>query len=234
MATGTFTIHIPSIDYTGRLPESTCYTDANKSGFDRGTYSVDSSFEYVVDGSGLFTIKYLDSTGYTAWHVCSQNGYNLSVQFSKDGSTGWEDIATSFVDGWTDCYDLTLTVPRLEKELAQKLNPVVIPETGYIRLFTWTLRACPDSDFPNAYPNEAGAASEADPIYIVLDYTPMAVKHGDSWDSCNRTNGRLRARKDGAWGDTNLKTIDGGTGTTDPPSLRRNSTWYNQNKRGAE
>ena len=228
MATGTLTIHVPSIDYTGRAASGTCYTDANKSAFNRGTMYADSTFNWTVDGSGLFTISLVGTTGTTAWYVESVNGYWLRCEYSTDG-VNWATIGTEASVGAG-----TYHVVDLTETLASQLTPFIIRQTGYIRLFTYTIRACPTSDRPNAYPNDEGAASEADPIYIVLDYTPMAVKHGDSWNSCNRTNGRLRARKDGAWGDTNLKTIDGGTGTTDPPSLRRNSTWYNQNKRGAE
>lgn len=63
---------------------------------------------------------------------------------------------------------------------------------------------------------------------------PGAVLDGNgTWLSHNRTGGDLRIWNGSRW-TSNLENVDGGTGLGDPPSIYRDSKWYNQRTFGKE
>ena len=63
-------------------------------------------------------------------------------------------------------------------------------------------------------------------------YRPGERKISGTWTSTNRQAGACERKTNGYWDD--LRTIDGGTGTGDPPSRKSSGTWYNQRKCGQE
>ena len=63
-------------------------------------------------------------------------------------------------------------------------------------------------------------------------YRPGERKISGTWTSTNRQAGACERKTNGHWDD--LRTIDGGTGTGDPPSRKSSGTWYNQRKLGQE
>lgn len=63
-------------------------------------------------------------------------------------------------------------------------------------------------------------------------YRPGERKVSGTWRSHNRSGGACERKTNGSWAE--LRTIDGGTGTNDPPSRKQNGTWYNQRKIGVE
>lgn len=63
-----------------------------------------------------------------------------------------------------------------------------------------------------------------------FDYRPMAVWNGYNWASCNRSLGWM-----GVWDGSDFvecRTENYPNGTGNPPTLYRNSNWYNQAKTG--
>lgn len=66
------------------------------------------------------------------------------------------------------------------------------------------------------------------------DYIPGKVWDGSQWLSHNRaTNGHVKIWNGSSWsGD--LRTVDGGTGTNNPPLIRHGSDWKNMRKIGNE
>ena len=68
--------------------------------------------------------------------------------------------------------------------------------------------------------------------WFQLDYRPGATWGGSSWLSHNRADGAADVRTASAW--QTMRTVDGGTGTGNPPLLRDTSSWKNQRKVGAE
>lgn len=66
---------------------------------------------------------------------------------------------------------------------------------------------------------------------LPADYRPGQRKLSGTWYSHNR-NGGVCSRKVGSW--TELRTLDGGSGTGNPPSRKASGVWYNQRKVGQE
>lgn len=63
-------------------------------------------------------------------------------------------------------------------------------------------------------------------------YRPGERKVSGVWSSHNRSGGACERKENGTW--VELRTIDGGVGTSDPPSRKTSDTWYNQRKTGTE
>ena len=62
-------------------------------------------------------------------------------------------------------------------------------------------------------------------------YRPGERKVEGAWKTHNRSGGACERKVNGSW--VEMRTIDGGTGTNDPPSRKTSGTWYNQRKVGA-
>lgn len=62
------------------------------------------------------------------------------------------------------------------------------------------------------------------------DYRPGQCLHGGTWKSHDRSGGSANVLVNGTW--TEMRTIDGGTGQGNPPSMRTNNSWYNQRQIG--
>lgn len=227
---GTITITLKSIDYTGALPSGTCYSSGNAGSFGRGHRTLNTTLNWVVNDSNMLSVSYGSSSGSTGWYVCSVNGYHLEIQFSENGNN-WTTIASSFTNDYQTCVPSRTTV-GMAQELVGALSPVVLTKSGYIRVYTWTPHACPTSDLPNAYPTQYGSQAVAVPIYIEVDYRPGEVLTNGTWKSTNRSAGKCHLRSGGSW--VEMKTSDGGTGTGNPPSRRTSGTWKNQYKIGSD
>lgn len=63
------------------------------------------------------------------------------------------------------------------------------------------------------------------------DYRPGERKINGIWQSHNRDGGACRRKVNGTW--IELRTLDGGVGTGNPPSIKTNNVWVNQKKLGA-
>lgn len=65
--------------------------------------------------------------------------------------------------------------------------------------------------------------------WFQLDYRPGQRKISGTWSSHNRSAGVANRIGYGT-----MRTVDGGSGTGNPPSRKTSGTWYNQRKLGAE
>ena len=65
-----------------------------------------------------------------------------------------------------------------------------------------------------------------------FDYRPGNVRYGGHWKSTNRDGGKCHIRQGGQW--VEMRTIDGGSGTNDPPKRRSGGVWKNQYLIGEE
>lgn len=86
-------------------------------------------------------------------------------------------------------------------------------------------------------PGDSLTLTSAAPTAVLVaqwldSYHPGQRKISGTWSSLNRTGGLCRRKVNGSYDD--LRTIDGGTGTGDPPSRKTSGTWYNQRKCGQE
>lgn len=66
---------------------------------------------------------------------------------------------------------------------------------------------------------------------LPADYRPGERKISGTWQSHNRSGGVCSRKVNGSW--VELRTLNGGVGTGNPPSRKTNGTWYNQRKVGA-
>lgn len=66
---------------------------------------------------------------------------------------------------------------------------------------------------------------------IMFDYRPGERKISGTWYSHNRGNGGWAERKNGSWYE--MRTVDGGSGSGDPPERKISGSWKNQSKLGA-
>lgn len=66
--------------------------------------------------------------------------------------------------------------------------------------------------------------------WFELDYRPGAVWGGSAWLSHNRSSGAADVRTASAW--QTMRTIDGGSGSGNPPTLRNASAFKNMRKVG--
>lgn len=64
------------------------------------------------------------------------------------------------------------------------------------------------------------------------DYRPGMVWNGSNWMSCNRSTGVCQIWNGTAWEE--MRTLDGGVGTENPPLSYNGSEWVNQSKIGQE
>ena len=229
-SSGTVTIKLQSIDYTGRAASGTCYSSSNKGYFNRGELKLNTTINWTVNNSNVITFSHKTSTGDTSWYVCAQAGFTLAIQFSTDG-TNWTTIASSHTDNYRTCVS-SKTVVTMVKELITGLQPFVMTRSGYIRVYTYTSSACPTSDLPHAYPTGAGSQAVAVPIYIEVDYRPGQILKNDTWKSTNATNGHADIMSNDAW--VEMKTSGGGTDTGNPPEIMANDAWVNMRKLGSE
>lgn len=63
------------------------------------------------------------------------------------------------------------------------------------------------------------------------DYRPGQCLHSGTWESHNRSGGSANVLRSGTW--TEMRTLNGGDASGDPPTIRTNGDWKNQRKIGA-
>lgn len=68
--------------------------------------------------------------------------------------------------------------------------------------------------------------------WFELDYRPGAVWNGSNWLSHNRASGVANIRTSSAW--QTMRTVDGGTGTDNPPLIKHSSGWRNMRRVGQD
>lgn len=115
--------------------------------------------------------------------------------------------------------------------------------SGSVNLGTYTFTLAPGQNLTRNtlyIHNQTVGSSSYDDIWagvqfqnpLPADYRPGQRKLSGTWYSHNRNNGVCSRKVSGSW--TELRTLDGGTGTGNPPSRKTSGTWYNQRKIGAE
>lgn len=116
-----------------------------------------------------------------------------------------------------------------------------IPSYGSYKFLGWSLTQIPGSGTAadvDYNPGNAIILYETNPqitLYAVWehDYRPGAVYNGSNdWLSHNRSAGRADIYDGSTW--NTMRTLDGGTGTGNPPEIYDGTTWHNMRKIGTE
>lgn len=228
-------VNLQSVDYTGALASGTCYTAANAGSFGRNRYSITPTVNMVVDDNNLLTFSWGGYTGSSAWYVCSVNGYHLDVQFSPNNAD-WRTISSSYMnEAKTQSCDGVYRAWQMLQDLTNMLTSVQLTEPGYLRIITWTERACPTTDLPNAYPNQVASEAVAAEIHIDVktDYRPGETWVNGRWMSHDRTDGdALLCLGGNNWREMRTEEYKGGR--LRAPIIYRGGDWTNMAKIGAE
>lgn len=111
----------------------------------------------------------------------------------------------------------------------------VVPTRTWHRFEGWSTNSSASS--PSYHGGDNFTVQKSNPtrtLYAVWTefYRPGEHRVGGTWRSHNRSGGACERKVSGTW--TEMRTIDGGVGTNDPPSRKTSGTWYNQRKIGAE
>lgn len=172
------TVGAGMVSTCGAMPSGTCYTTGNAWAFGRGHVTNNVIFNYSVNDSGLFSVSYRGVTG-PNWYVCATAGYYIDVDFSTDNAN-WTNIMHSHVSNWPCPPSITshYLVSNIANTVAAGLTPVVLTQSGYVRMRMWTPQACPTCNgisgsdvWPNAFPNDAASIATAVPVYIDVAWT---------------------------------------------------------------
>lgn len=92
------------------------------------------------------------------------------------------------------------------------------------QILTWVSSGANNSTDYSWYMHEAWAT------LIDFDYRPGKIWDGSAWQSHNRPSGAANVYNGSTW--NTMRTVDGGAGTGNPPSIRYSSDWKNMRKIG--
>lgn len=225
MANGTFNFNLLSRDYP--------YNSATDS--PKGSRSYTFHFTWETNGNQL-TLG-LGSAPTVSWYVCSGAGFTMRVKFRPHGG-GPVQTLTEYNTNITPCptqiedkYNVRTIVLRcwdgIQKNFTLSAGGELWMEFGMLNL------PAPTDEQPYAMPRIQESTSDQVPVEIPdPDYRPGQRKISNTWYSHNRGNGAANRKVGGTW--TEMKTMDGGSGTGNPPSRKATGTWYNQRKLGTE
>lgn len=145
--------------------------------------------------------------------------WTATVKYNANGGTGAPSDSTKTSSGDSTTITLSNTRPT---------------RTSY-RFEGWANSStATTSDYQPGGTITIQKSSPTKTIYAVWTeyYRPGEHKVNGSWKSHNRSGGACERKVNGSW--VELRTIDGGVGTTDPPSKKANGVWYNQRKVGSQ
>lgn len=226
MASGTFNFNLLSRDYPYNAATDT----------PRGHFSYSFSFNWSTNGSQL-TLSTANIPMIT-WGVCSNAGFALRVMFHPHG--GWPQILAEAQTGAVTCSGLTPSqrpwnvTYQIQDLFAAIPHTYNLPSGGELWLEYGMLnQPAPTPNLPNAMPYITWTQKDQVPVEIPdPDYRPGSRMLAGVEYSCNRPTGANERRSAGVnW---ELRTMDGGWGTGNPPERRIGGVNRNQSKVGIE
>ena len=144
----------------------------------------------------------------------------------EDGGQLYYESPSDPISNAHDIYTGDLNLGTLEFDLP--------PGQDATRSSVWvrnTAVGFEDRPIPNEYTDILGIGVQFKNI-LPPDYRPGDVRYGGHWKSTNRDVGKCHIRQGGQW--VEMRTIDGGSGTNDPPKRRSGGVWKNQYLIGEE
>lgn len=151
--------------------------------------------------------------------------WDARLNYDANGGSGAPSAQTASVPEATTSHDFTVSSTA--------------PTWGDYIFLGWSTVQHTGSCTPEDVEYEAGdtfTIQKSNPtrtLYAVWmkDYRPGEVLTSGAWKSTNRTGGKCHLLSNGSW--VEMRTIDGGSGTGNPPSRRTSGAWKNQYKIGS-
>lgn len=161
----------------------------------------------------------------TAVPVHIDVNWNARLNYDANGGSGAPSAQTASVPTATTSHDFTVSSTT--------------PTWGDYIFLGWSTVQHSGSCTPEDVEYEAGdtfTVQKSNPtrtLYAVWmkDYRPGEVLTSNVWKSTNRTGGKCQLLSNNSW--VEMRTIDGGSGTGNPPSRRTSGAWKNQYKIGS-
>lgn len=210
----------PSTQSHGGISNSTSsynFTVSNtvptRSGYRFEGWSTTSGGAVEYHGGDTFTVQKSNRsrTLYAVWTRI----YNYVLNYNANGGSGAPASDTYSTELTSHTFTVSSTIPTLAAHSFDgwMYNGVTYHGGDTITLTSANTTVTLDAQWLNSY-------------------RPGERKISGTWTSTNRQAGACERKTNGYWDD--LRTIDGGTGTGDPPSRKSSGTWYNQRKLGQE
>lgn len=188
-------------------------TVPTRSGYRFEGWSTSSSGAVEYHGGDTFTVQKSNRsrTLYAVWTRI----YNYVLNYNANGGSGAPASDTYSTELTSHTFTVSSTIPTLAAHSFDgwMYNGVTYHGGDTITLTSAATTVTLDAQWLNSY-------------------RPGERKISGTWTSTNRQAGACERKTNGYWDD--LRTIDGGTGTGDPPSRKSSGTWYNQRKCGQE
>lgn len=225
------------------MPTLTCKVESVDYGGGRGHIWAQQDINVSVSGSTISVSRGEYRTNDSSWWICNSYSTNYDqyhleyvVQYSYDGSN-WFNLTSprgTAILGPCANYDYrTGTNTKDTMAALCQSESFTVSASGYIRALFYAAGSAstpsPTPTYPYAYPNSSYSEASQAPIYIVTDYRPGEIRNGGTWKSHNRSGGHADIRRSGGWVEMRTEA-----GTGNPPSIRRDGSWENQAKIGAE
>ena len=208
--------------------DSTCGNNSNSS---RVKVNITDSWEVSIDDHNVMTVSVqttINSIVRVAWqgnpNACGSNIVSDIIIRRQSGGTVLARYNNqNFANYTTVASNINLGTATFTLQPGQNANRSTVYYTN------------------DAHYSDGSQGSLYDDIFrmgitfkniLPADYRPGKCLHSGVWESHDRTGGSANVLVNNNW--TEMRTVDGPTGTGNPPLIRRSDAWYNQSKIGEE
>lgn len=175
------------------------------------------NIQYVINGDNSITVTGEITGGTlvrTATGVSDTHSQEITVWFNNQ-QVFYQIVSTAS----SGTYDLN--IPR---NFSVTIPPSTNPQPQWPAAIHYKNHNTVSTNPPDEFYFGLGITNPNPP-----DYRPGERKSGQQWVSHNRNGGSANILANGTW--TEMRTI---SGTGNPPLIRRNGSWVNQDKIGVE
>ena len=222
--TGTLNLRTESVDWIGHdYPRP----------FGRGAIWLNTTVRWTLSDAGVITFQHAGQTSNAeSWGICGvTSAYRICAEAQYNTGNGWQRIAYNDM-GVAICSDLTNTI-QVVTGLVNGLPSATLTKSGQLRLLYFANSdPAPTQSLPRAFPSSVYSEATQVPVDIEVDYRPGAVLDGSAWKSHNRSSGVAHIYDGSKW--TEMKTAEGHSASSNPPSIYITDKWANQKKIGQE
>lgn len=227
---------------SGRITMSTQSVDYNNGNpYTRGGITLTNVIGWSVDANGDISFTSISSSDTIggAWGLCYAGGQYyiyLEPQVSYNNGASWTALDRKTKTINAACENTApphpnyINVVTSSVQLINTLGTYHLTGNCLLRfLYASSSAPAPSANNKHAFPDSGYSAATQVPVVVIVDYRPGQDRVDGTWKSHNRNGGHADIRVNNAW--VEMKTQEG---SGDPPMIRRNDSWVNQAKIGAE